>query len=194
MKSILTKVGYLDNLDPTLESEFDKRKFLMRQYVTQCFCLTLSVLLFTSIFFTGCGGPVPDTLKLLGINEIKSCTLELELEPGTGCRYVANNEDFSFDFIFYVVESGAGFKGTVKTPTYSGPVGGLATSGGMITDPNGNVKTTITSTVAEICVGQAVVQDYRDFDLAATQKCFSASRNSDGSWTVNRLPLPINSE
>ena len=62
-------------------------------------------------------------------------------------------------------------------------MGGLATSGGMITDQKGNVKTTITSTVAEICVGQAVVQE-----------CFSASRNSDGSWTVDRLPLPINSE
>lgn len=151
----------------------------INQCVTQFFCFTLCGLLFTSIFFAGCGVKVPPTLKLLGIKEIKPCTVGLQLKPGEGCRYVANNKDLSFDFIFYVVEGGAGFTGTVKTPTYSGPVGGLATSGGMIRNENGDVKTIITSTVAEICVGPA-----------ATQKCFSASRNSDGSWTVNRLPLP----
>ena len=156
----------------------------MRQYIPQCFYLPLSVLLLTSIFFTGCSNKIPPTLKLLGIKEINPCALNLKLKPGTSCRYVANNEDFSFDFIFYVVQNGAGFTGTVKTPNYSGPVGGIVIGSGMITDTNGDVKTTITSTLATICVGQPVEQKH-----ATTQKCFSAVRNRDGSWIVNNLPI-----
>ena len=170
------------------------------QYFRQCFCLTLSVLLFTSFFLAGCGGKVPSTLKLLGIKEIKPCTLGLKLEPGESCRYVDSNEDFSFDFIFYVPARrfghGAGFHaGTVKTPSGTYPIGGVAMSGGVISNRLSNdLIVTINKTGAQICVGQVTVQDYRDFDLAVTQKCFSASRNSDGSWTVNRLPLPAGSK
>lgn len=165
-------------------------------YVMQCFCLTLSVLLFTSIFLAGCGGKVPHTLKLFGIKEIKPCTLGLKLEPGEGCRYDDSNEDFSFDFIFFVAADGAGFHaGTVKTPSGTYPIGGMAMSGGRISNQLSNdLIVTINETSAQICVGQVAVQDYRDFDLAATQKCFSASRNSDGSWTVKGLPLPTGSK
>ena len=165
------------------------------QNVRQYLYLILPVLLFTSIFLAGCGGKVPPTLKLMGIREIKPCTLGLKLKPGEGCRYVDSNEDFSFDFIFYVPARrfghGAGFHaGTVKTPSGTYPVGGVAMSGGVTSQRLSNdFILTINSTVAQISVGQVVVQDYKDFD-PAKKKYFSASRNSDGSWTVNRLPLP----
>ena len=164
--------------------------------VRQCFCLTLSVLLFTSIFFAGCGSKkVPSTIELLGVKEIKPCTLGLKLKPGEGCRYVDSNEDFSFDFIFYVVANGAGFHaGTAKTPSRAYPVSGLAMSGGGISAGYFNdFILTINETDAQVCVGQVAIEDYRDFDLAA-RKCFSASKNRDGNWTVDRLPLLTGSE
>ena len=162
------------------------------QNVKQSLCLTLPILLFTSIFLAGCGSKVPSTLKLLGIKEIKPCTLGLKLKPGEGCRYVANNEDFSFDFIFYVFENGAGFhEGTVKTPSGTYPVAGVAMSGRTTSRQHSNdFKMIINSTVAQINVGHIVVQDYKDFD-PAKKKYFSASKNSDGSWTLNKLPLPL---
>lgn len=129
----------------------------------------------------------------MGIREIKPCTLELKLKPGEGCRYVANNNEYRFDFIFYVGENAAGFwVDTVKTPssTYSkinsfGYFEQIALNGRPYVSPkkNNDLRIRIDLTDAQMCVSKA-----------EQEKCFSAIRNRDGSWTVNKLPLPTSSK
>lgn len=140
-------------------------------------------------FFAGCGGkPIPI--------KVYPCKVGLTLKPGEGCRYTYKDKNYDLDFLFYVVGMAAGFRDVnIKTPTTqvtSG--GGLAEHGGAVRNSYGNdVQLEISGNMAYICID-------RELSINTTQggfsgkrysmgKCFTAERNSDGSWTVKSLPL-----
>ena len=155
------------------------------QYLTPFFMITL-------LFLVSCHGTVS--------RNIMPCTVGLTLKPGENCRYTDSNKDFSFDFIFSAIKGGASFPYLdLKSPSGTfGPASGpIATTGGTTVDDYGVWKINIDPTVAQLCSGRS------DFEIRSKsgsvvrlpgrglgQKCFSASKNSDGSWTIQQIPLP----
>ena len=128
------------------------------------------------------------------------CTVGLTLKPGESCRYTDSNDDFSFDFIFSAIKGGASFPYLdLKSPSGTfGPASGpTALNGGTaIQSYSGDSNITIAPARAAICLGRSVFE-IRGPGFASLppgqdlgQKCFSASKNSDGSWTIQQIPLP----
>ena len=132
---------------------------------TLFFGFTLLILLISLLFLVSCGLGTPPP-----------CTVGLTLKPGESCRYVSSNDNFSFDFIFSVVEGGVGFpRLALKSPSNTFDESPWALNGGTLyVDRGDGLQISINQAVAQMCL---------------EGKCFSASKNSDGSWTIKGIPL-----
>lgn len=110
-------------------------------------------------------------------------TIDLKLLPGESCHYTVQRDGYSFDIVFHVTQKGeASFKRiAVKSPkvNYSHEGGSWSVVGGNIKIEMFDLQIEINPVVAKVCAGD---------------KCFTASVKPRGSWMVNKLPFPVNTE
>ena len=135
----------------------------MRLYLQLFICLMMFLV------FAGCGSKMP-------------CTVGLTLKPGESCHYTDNDDDFSFDIEFSAINGGASFPHVhlISPNAAYGPGDGpTARLGSESMVNNGDQMLSVNSSTAAICSGQGL-----------NQKCFTARRNSDGSWTITGIPFP----
>ena len=160
------------------------------QYLTSLFMIAL-------LFLVSCHGMLNGQPR----GNIMPCTVGLTLKPGESCRYTNSNDDFIFDFIFSAIKGGASFPYLdLKSPSLPrapfGPTNGpTALNGGTATQSySGDSNITIAPARAAICLGRSVFEirgpGFASLPPGLGQKCFSASKNSDGSWTIQQIPLP----
>ena len=160
--------------------------------------LLIGLLIACIAYFIGCSPPIspePTPLKI----KIYPCKVGLTLKPGEGCHYASRNDDYNFDFVFYVTKYGSGFtRVTLKTPSNTFTDSPFASYGGTVNiSYNNDLKIIIDSNVAQICLdrnrsfsgndvtkGPAVITG-----MTGWENCFSASKKDDGNWGINSLPF-----
>ncbi|MDE0297037.1 MAG: hypothetical protein OXN17_00215 [Candidatus Poribacteria bacterium] len=130
----------------------------IEQILATVFDVTLLTLLLTSLFLIGCSEGEEEIEMEVQYIDKGTCAVGLTLKPGESCGYSGNGEKI----VFFVSQDGSACrKGRAGDVLEVGPL---------------NIRTEEQT----FCVNYDIESD----DLFGTN--FSASKNPDGSWTVNR--------
>lgn len=145
-----------------------------------------TVLLLGMLIITGCGVKLPSL-------EVYPAEVGLKLKTGEACRYTYKDDKYDLNFLFAVISSnGASFADVnIKTPENHITSGGTALNGGSIIVERSDVKLGINGSSAQVCVEKKRppirAGSYGNF--YSMGKCFTATRNPDGSWSIKNLPF-----
>ena len=142
------------------------------------------------MMFVGCGKKPP-------IEKMTPCAVDLTLEPGESCRYTNSNDSLTFDFIFSVLDGGIHFpRMYLKSPEgiYGPESGPIIVGGGTSSSGSGDKKIIINSSTVQVCSGGKILEikgasgSRIILPNRVGQKCFFATKNRNGSWTIKQLP------